>query len=57
MCCRDRIVTENDELVENGVQTLGSAAVGLGLNVIGKVISGESSEEENQDFNNDSDFV
>jgi hypothetical protein len=48
------MVTENDELVENGVKNLGRGTFGLSIGLVQKVITGNNSEDENQDIDVDS---
>jgi hypothetical protein len=48
------IVTEDDELVENGVKNLGQGAFGLSVGLVKKAIAGDNSEEDNQDIDLDS---
>jgi hypothetical protein len=48
------MVTENDELVENGVKNLGNGAFGLSIGLVQKAITGDNSEDENQNIDLDS---
>ncbi len=48
------MVTEDDELVENGVKNLGHGAFGLTVGVVKKAVGGDKSEDGDDDIYSDS---
>ncbi len=44
------MVTEDEELVENGVRNLAKGAGGLSLGLVKKAINGDESEDGNEDI-------
>lgn len=50
------IVSEDDELIEQGVKNLGRGAVGLTINTASKFITGDSDEDEADNADVDLDY-
>jgi hypothetical protein len=44
------MVTEDEELLENGVRNLAKGAGGLSLGLVKKAINGDESEDGNEDI-------
>lgn len=47
------LVSEDEELIENGVKNLGDGAVGLSIGLVAKAIKGDSSDDDSDDNNLD----
>jgi hypothetical protein len=43
------IVSEDEELIANGVKNLGDGAVGLSIGLVAKAIKGDSSDDDSDD--------
>jgi hypothetical protein len=43
------LVSEDEELIENGVKNLGQGAVGLSIALVTKAIKGDSSDDDSDD--------